>query len=240
MDLCVIGLLDFGNSNAHCSSVFRIVIVLAITLIALYKIIKKKNYIYYYVIGCLPFCIPLMDNNHIAFYSSMLVIALLYDFKLGKDKASLYKYLSIFLFIGIFILNLLARVDFYRNIRFLNMNHFRYLIVNNNYYDLLKEYNKKYHQYDNVITVGMDGAMINTINDDDITFFGNFSTGNFGYNGDNKMIKRIKESKDTYYIITNDAQTGKFTQYPFKIRSYIQNNLKKIDTFYDYDIYYKK
>ena len=63
-----------------------------------------------------------------------------------------------------------------------------------------------------------------------------FNKGNLGYNGEERIIDEIKNSKDTKYLILKD-EFSKNWQTPLTIIDYVKNNKIKSGEIEIFDIY---
>ena len=69
-----------------------------------------------------------------------------------------------------------------------------------------------------------------------------FMRGNFGENGENRLINEIKNSENTYYIIDlydYGVRDTKYNQIPIKIVEYVINNYEEVGTIDRYTVYTK-
>ena len=79
------------------------------------------------------------------------------------------------------------------------------------------------------------------INDNNISYYDVLLYGNFGYDGVNKMIKKIDEVSDTYIIIDSNCyyDNSVDSQFAKDIVSYVIKNYRYIKRDGDFLIYYK-
>ena len=64
--------------------------------------------------------------------------------------------------------------------------------------------------------------------------------GNFGYDGVNKMINRLKDMEKQIFIVCMDDynSTYEYSQFAKKVVDYVLLNGIKIDSKYGYNVYY--
>ena len=63
-----------------------------------------------------------------------------------------------------------------------------------------------------------------------------FNRGNFGYNGEKRLIKEIEERKETKYLVLKDGYKMNW-QTPNNIINYVKKNKNKIGGIGNFDIY---
>ena len=83
----------------------------------------------------------------------------------------------------------------------------------------------------------------NIINDRDISYFDVFLYGNHGYDGTEKMIKKIKKMNNKYFLINMDEYekaTNGYSQFNEKIVDYIISVSDLVDSYGRINVYYKR
>ena len=249
IDLTILGLFDFKNSNTLLISyVFVLsILLLLITIIFMFK--NKKEILFYYVLGSFAFIIPIFDLNHFTFLFSIFIIPIIYiynekiDFKLGPY----------ILVIVLTILNLGVRLDSYSNLYINPFNHFDMTIINRDYDRIHSNIISEMKKYDNMIIISDSGSFYSIILDKKLDYFTIPHRGNYGYNGLDKMKKRFNKLEDTYIfldkgfydIIVYDTKNGFDTgiaksQFDTELYEYIINNSKFVSSVEGFDIYYKE
>ena len=163
IDLCFLGLLDFGKSNTNIFTIFFFLIL--VLLFILFILIKKdyKKIEYYYLLLFISICVPLFDLYHFNIYliSYLIIVLLNKDFKLLN-----YKLIGISLFIGfsfVYIINCDFNIKYYPNK--INLFEYRYLKKSkikhtNKVLKYIKKYNNK------VMFIGPDAYYYRLINND--------------------------------------------------------------------------
>ena len=235
IDLCILGLFDFGKGNTNINMLLIIPVVLV--LILLISMRKNKNIYNYYLLGFLSMCIPLFDLYHIQiFIVAYLIILIVDDVKIFKPKL-----IGTLLFIGALCINVIkSNIDFKNYPNNINVFNYRYIDKTgiNNTNEVLK-YMKKYNN--KVMFIGPVGYYYKLIANQKLTKLDLINEGNLGYNGANKLLKQVKELDDDYvfFINKNDNIDVIGTQTDRKLVKYILKNYKKIDETKYYNIYIK-
>ena len=63
--------------------------------------------------------------------------------------------------------------------------------------------------------------------------------GNMGKNGDDKLIKKIKELKTGTLLLMENEEVTKYKtdQFPINVRNFVNNNYNKIEQIENFDVY---
>ena len=243
MDLCFFGLFDFVTNNGIGAGKVEyswLILTIICFIIMIGMLIKhKKDINIYYLLCGIFFTVPIFDFSHCAMFFNCFVIMFLpyisWDEKWIVSFSCLFSIIaSIALFI---IINHIFTFTFTSKLPHLNYN-----IHGKKDYHRDLQYNQFLNQYPDVIVVGYFSMKYDIMNDKDITYFDVPFHGNFGYNGNQKMIQRIKKMHNqTFAISKEDCQVkNKLDQFATEIADYIIKNSEKIDSKYEFDIYYKK
>lgn len=233
IDLCILGLFDFGKENTSINIFFIITISLLVLLLVLMK--DNKNICYYYLLTFISICIPLFDLYHIQLYLiAYLIILFMNDTKLFKPKL-----IGITLFIGllcIYIIKSDFNINYYPNK--LNLFEYRYISKKNiNNTNETIEYMNKYNN--KVVFIGPHAYYYKLITKQRINYLDLINIGNYGYNGSNKLLNKIKKLNDNYVFFVKRDELSKGKQTDQKLIKYVIKNYKKIDEISYYDIYIK-
>ena len=97
----------------------------------------------------------------------------------------------------------------------------------------MNKYNNK------VMFIGPSAYYFKLINNNKINYLDLINTGNYGYNGSNKLLNRVENLSEDYVFFVEKDELGKGKQTDQNIYNYIVKNYKKIDEISDYDIYRK-
>ena len=235
IDLCVLGLFDFGKGNTNINMFFIIPLVLLIILLVLMR--KNKNIYNYYLLGFASICIPLFDLYHIQiFVVAYLIIMVINGINIFKPKL-----IGLTLLVGVLCVNIIrSDVDFnnYPN----NINIFEYRYIDKTGVDNTNEVLKYMKKYNNkVMFIGPVGYYYKLIANEKITYLDLINEGNLGYNGSNKLLDKVKKLSNDYVFFINksDDPNTVGTQTDKKLIKYILKNYKKIDETKYYNIYIK-
>ena len=236
-DLCLFGLFDFGKSNSN----FNIMFVISLILLFLncYLICKDKKNIYnYYLLSFFSILIPLFDLYHLELYIISFLIIYLMDKNISIRfiKPKLFIYGILF---GIVVFTIGFRFD--EIIYFPSgINHFEVRAVNKKYLDYTESINNKYNYYkelgNEVIFLSADAYYFRLINDDKISYIDLINSGNWGYNGSEKLLKYVMNSKNSVIFLDN-KEIGTNKQTDQNVLKYVIENGKVIDKVLSYDIY---
>ena len=232
VNLCIIGLLDFNNSNSSFNIIT--IITLLFIILTIVNIFRDITNIYnYYLLLFSSITIPMFDYYHFMLF----FIAFIFIFLLN-NKINIRLDL-----IGLFLLILFTIIQIYdtdfKDFTYPNdINRFEYRYmpsdaitntksVNN----LIKKYNYK------VIIIGQDSYYHKLILDKEINYLDLINEGNFGYHGSKRLLKMIKELDKDYVFFINKKELVNRTQTDKDILDYIINNGKAVEKTNFYDIY---
>lgn len=260
------GLFSFGKSNITFSVSLNILVFFIIILLFYFYIVinkkilnnsnisyeQKKNFIF---LGCIaiPMTLsvyPILNNAHFKYIMPLYALLLFYflDFTIledifnsqKKDILTIFCYCTSILILSFILYNLYSEFncDMTKisdsNSPFYNIpvtsETYEKIDVMTNY---IKEKNKSNKQ---VIIISSDSAFtMVTLNQNNNAFDLVFN-GNLGYNGENKLISEIQNSKNTEFLIyTNESDC--FWQESKIVRNFIINNLNKTGEILNYSIY---
>lgn len=241
IDLCFLGLFDFGGNN---NLLFTIWFFLSFGLLGIniYYLVKKRSIFDYYGISYLGFILPIFDLNHFAYYLVGISIVIVSHLK----ELSVYKKCLVWgVIIQFIIFNTMMGVREYKPIIYKDTNHFKYRYNYKVDYKDGEELSKiinKYSEYDPVLIMYYS-MTYNIINDRDISYFDVFLYGNHGYDGTEKMIKKIKKMNNKYFLINMDEYekaTNGYSQFNEKIVDYIISVSDLVDSYGRINVYYKR
>ncbi len=229
IDYTILGLFDFGHKNFIISLYF--IIELLIIVYFIYKYLKTKDNLALYCLCFQIISIPIFDSYH-------LVLSLIpfsyYAFK-NIDSVKIVNIMFIFF---ILLTNFAKGYYFLKDYRQLKIN----LDSSSNYFltfsyknldsvsDTLYKYycsypdktvyyfigNSYYYKLSHKITIDKYDLLL---------------YGNNGYNGNEKLINRLKQEKDAIAIVEDlDArEENAFDQFNFDFIHYVEDNYKRID-----------
>ena len=234
IDLCFLGMFDFSSNT-----LINFIPALFTLPIFIYLIIRiKNNYkdiTIYYLIGSFSFIIPIFDSNHACYLYFIFVLILLINHKPNYNK--LFNILFCFLVIGLVYFNyFIINKDRLNNFKFYNYNHFNYFYVDSDLNKYLNVVSDDYKRRDNNYMFSCDSMIFNIITDKNIDYFSNNNYGNFGYNGINKMKKKIDDMHDVYFYLNGCTNKQSATE----INEYIIENSQFKYEIMGNKVYYKE
>ncbi len=236
LDLCVFGLFDFAGSNGFFSicTLFTILIFCG----TIYFIKKHPKDIYnYYALAFYVVAVPLFDYYH--FYIALLVFLFLCLYYL-PDRVNLSYTLITLFFVVIMPILTFFRVFYNKKIIFPNdLNNYQYHLLDYDTYMISKKVNtflQKHSQYDFVF-LDETGYYFKTLNDKKVGYLDLINKGNWGYNGNKKMLDALKKKKNDTLIFINPAKLKMETQTNLDLIHYVMKNGKKVDNVLFYDVY---
>lgn len=244
IDLCFLGLFDFGKDNSEIFTIYFF-LSLPLFLYSLYFLIKnKKNIVAWIVVLAYIIMFPNVSAIHLYIYLlffSLLIMSL--NFGAFAKKVKKFSILITISLVIIFYI-LTGTTGLGR----LNVHNFNYFYVNSSAVgafnlanDLYTEYSKKSNTY----YLGEKYIWFQIINEEDTNYFTILNKGNYGYNGTKKMINRAKNIHDAYFIVNLDEYDagikGKImSQLDINIIDFIMENSEKVYSKNNYIVYYKK
>ena len=234
LDLCLFGLFDFASGNGGKFSIYLILFILMIGITIYFIYNDKKNIVNYYVLFFYSIMIPLFDTYHfaVAFLAFLLMILL----KIRKNimKPELFG-ISIIIFAVILTCSfrLRGRIVYPNNIR-----HFEYRFID---YESLV-FTNKVNEFINknkdreFVFLNSNGYYFRIINDMQISYIDLINTGNFGYDGSNKLLREIKKKKNAIFLVDR-SELSLVKQTDKQALNYVLDNGKRIGKIDFYEIY---
>lgn len=235
-DLCFFGLFDFASSNGGNVNIYFILGIMMIIVIG-YLIKKDKTNIKnYYFLAFFSVLVPLFDLYHfeIVFLAFLFVLLVQKDIKIYLS----IKLFTIFILGGLTVISLWYRKEdkvVYPN----GIRYFEYRYLTNKYINYSNCINDLFHKYNDreVIFLSADGYYFKIINDLDIGYLDLINTGNFGYNGSDKLLDIIKNKKDCVFFVDKN-EIGSNKQTDQRVLKYVIDNgnyLEKEGSYYIYE-----
>ena len=232
LDLCVFGLFDFAESNKYFSLFFISITILCL-IYTIYSFIKKKDILNYYLIPAFTLLLPIIDFFHTTYLFGFFII-ILFTRKTFTIKR-IPKVIGITIIIMICICNTLNS-KYIKNMTFSSNGHMKYVILDKDSHDYINKILKKYKSYDNSYMISKDSMYYDVESNRKITYFDIPLYGNFGYDGLNKMKKKIDEMHDVYFFVKDD----KNRQFVNKLTKYVRDNSEYKENIGYFEIYYKE
>ncbi|MBR3281082.1 MAG: glycosyltransferase family 39 protein [Clostridia bacterium] len=255
-DLCILGMLDFGKSNAYSTTSAGtpiMIIVVILVLLELVKSIKTKNRQMTYI-SCLSICnfffvIPFIDFWHLFIALMPFIIGLIWFIKQNvKTKAlkqtilciciglTLTCFFVILLFFGYCIATLRvvsapSEYEFYEAAKGIDVDYFDCWKQIKNYID------KSEGEGKNVILAYENASMVLLPFNTNNKYFDTLLTGNFGYGGEQKVIEKIQNIENVKIILGIGFASKHQTCH--KIKQFVQDNYKLVDYICGMPVYEK-
>ena len=244
IDLCILGLFNFAGSNKYIVNRYLLMVIIAfiINIILLIKYRKKTPKELLYYLGSIFLVIPIIDLYHTYLYifvSIIIIILVLIDKKIIKINHKQQFNLFITIMNIILLMGTILIINDQNNIR-ININHFKYTYMSKDTVNYIRDIYNKYNEYDNSMMLGNLSTVMDISTNHDITYFNVMLYGNWGYNIDKKVMDKFNIIHNKYIFIKQAKERKKGNQDYYYIYDYIEENYKKIDSIYDYDIYYKE
>lgn len=235
IDLCFLGLFDFAGKNSDFFNSFfiRSIVIFIISLII--SIHNRKDITNLYLLCGVLFTIPLFDFHHFSYFFLCFIMQIFTLLKVKNEN--LFSIICIVLSI---IFNLSVGISSYISfeLSFMsNFNHLNYILFLKNVYDTRMKYFDFFDSYDEPLIFIPEKMHYDIYKDNDIDYFDVLFSGNYGYNGSQKMIEKIKKYHNKYVIIDMD-EYGINSQFDKVIVDYIIENSKFIETREIFNVYY--
>lgn len=234
-DLCLFGLFDFAAGNGKGFNIYWALFILII-VVTLYFIKKdKQNITNYYALAFYTVLIPLFDTYH---FQVMLLgfLMILVDRLKFIEKINL-KLFTFGVIIGVSCIALFYRLEdgfVYPN----KINHFEYRLLDKYGIEFTEEMSDfiKENKEKNIIYLCSDGYYFKLVNDIDISYLDLINTGNWGYNGSEKLFNSVMSVENAIYVV-DESELSEIKQTDKNILKYVLKNGKKIKSIRIYDIY---
>ena len=235
IDLCFLGLFSFGNHNVEIDPYYLTLLIIGI-IINIYYIFKdKKNITNYYILAFSTIAIPLAEFYHVSLYLLALSYLIINNINV-KDKY--INPIKIFIVLNAF-LGTLTTFLFLGDTKINNYKHLKGIIERENYLQTIDQINE-YLDNKKVIYLarGSENYYFKIINEKKLDYYDLTNYGNYGYNGEQKLLNKLKKEKDTYYLLDETVKID--NQYIQEIYEYITTHSELKKKFKNYHIYYKK
>ena len=234
IDLCFLGLFDFsGNSSFN---IIASSLVIPVFIYLIYRI--KNNYkdiTNYYLIGSFSFIIPICDLHHVSYLLFIFILILLINHNITYNLLFKVMFYLVFIFSICFNIFVLHK-ERLRNYKFYNYNHLDHYYVDEYANEYITKVIKDYEMRDNKYMFSCDSMYFNIITDKRIDYFSINNYGNYGYNGINKMKKKIDNMHDVYFYLNDCTNRQSATE----INEYIIDNSQFKYEIMGNKVYYKE
>lgn len=236
INVTVLGMFDFSSSNNLGINIWLILSII-ILFVNIYILIKNKDKMtFLFLLMPIGFIIPICDLNHFSYLLFCLLVIYLINFDYKKEFNVPIIICSIIFIVGYFYINISTyKTTFYDSKHYPNFYTSADFVALNDSVDVLvSEY-----KMNNYILLGENTVFYNINHERDINYYSNLFYGNFGYDGENRIISEFDNKKDTYFIINKNSYNN-INQFDNDICDYIFKNYKLITEDSNYFVYYKK
>lgn len=237
IDLCILGLFDFGNKNRlSFNYVYILCFLFFLGLIIMIK--KEKKIEYFYTLAFLSINIPMFDIGHFRYFFLLFCLWIVIPKIVMKKNIhhSLLCYVSMILILVFVYIN-----DYHEENNFYypnQLNHFEYKYISKKHEKQTQEIlslMKKYH-HKNMILISRSAYFYKLISDVKITHYDLINTGNWGLHGSKKLKEHLKKEKDTIYIVSLSS-FNKNEQTDKTALDFIQKECDIIEKYQDFVVY---
>ena len=242
INLCFLGLFDFNQSNSYFSIFYLILMILGIIYL-IYRIIKDKNNIVsYYLLLFSIICFPLIDFYHVSYFLLGCIFIFLYDYK-KNINTKIYKYIII-ITISISLIYYFAVHKTY-DIKFKKYHNFEFTLSNNYIDKSINELNKYINKSNKRVIYLMRGSenyFYKISHDKKLDYYDLCNYGNYGYKGEEKLVKKLEKEHDVLIILDNTlyGKNRNNQQYIVELANTTIKTSTKVKTINTYEIYYKE
>ena len=237
LDLCVMGLFDFGNSNTSRAFELRCFMPLLVLFIYLIYCLKKnpKSIYNYYSLSGLFIVFPLIDSYHFYIgFLSFLIVFLIYHDNFSFIRIPLFTISILVLIVLTYSCYRFSSNDFlYPN----TLSHFEYRFIDKNSIKFTKDvlnYMDK-HSNKEFIFLNSNAYFFRIIRNERITYKDLINEGNWGYHTNKKIMNKLIE-RDAIYFLQEEDLDNVF-QICKDIMYYVIKHGKEIDFFGKYHVY---
>lgn len=233
IDLSVLGLFDFGDSNGSFGgiSIFLAAMIFFHFLVLFRRNWKDKNL--YYLLGAFSFVIPICDFFHfnylIAVY--MVVLLLRYQNSIPDLRNVTWILLSVLV-----ILNIILNYSVYEDMKFCSFDHFEGYLTTQKHEKYMKKILKSYSHSNNAYMYSFSNMFFDIASNHKITYFDVPLYGNFGYHGISKMKSIIDQMHGVYFYIDSYDNI----QFAKEIYDYIKEKGTSITSDCGFEIFYNE
>jgi len=232
-NLSVMGLFDFSGHNNY-KSIFIMILSILILLYTLYRLKKDyKNPLTYYLLGSIFFVYPIVDFFHFHYLWVIFLIYVLIDIKNFKNEFYLA---GIILSIFFIAFNIYINYPIYKNSSFSDLDHFTGYLHDKVYLSEIKSVYRDYKEKDNAYMFAFTNMFYDIASNHEITYFDIPLYGNFGYNGVDSMINKVKDMHDVYFYVEDNPNI----QYCSEIYDYIRESSVFKYQISSFEVYYKE
>lgn len=236
LDLGVFGLFSFAKGNGQNFNIYYLYLLIMLSFNIYFIFRDHKNISSCYGIAFYSIMVPLFDRYHFSLAFLAFMITILENFKF-LDRMFRYRLLSLGLIVGIFLVVGIKRFDsniIYPN----NIKHFEYRLMDNYTIKVTKEMEQfvKKHKDQNIVFLNSNAYYFKIVNDLKIDYLDMINTGNWGYNGDRKLLDRVKGLRNTLFVVST-SELNEVYQTDKAVLRYVLDNGEKVSEVLGFDIY---
>ena len=241
IDLCFLGLFDFQKSNQQVDWFYFLLFLIGI-LYLLFRIIKNpKDISLYYVLLFSSVVFPIIDYYHVCLFF-ILPLYLFLD-SISFSKKGYWVLTPVFLLIC-FLWGIVS-FQYLDHPTISNYSHFSWVINRESYQKQTKDFLEYVDSLPSNVHYFMRGSenyFFQIIHSNRLSYFDLPNYGNYGYNGIDKMLTRINQQHDCYFVLdyTLLEKQDVNQQYIVELGEYVVEHSKKVKRIGVYDIYYKE
>lgn len=245
-DMCLFGMFDFTNKNGTAGKFltdfyfyFWIFEILILSYFS-WRERKDRNLLMrgVYTLLFSIIAVPLFDYNHVSHFSFVFVMFFITKINIknkniGFNALLFSSALSIIWFLFIF--------DFSMP-NFVYFNNYEFGIMSKKGANEIRYLTKYMKKNKNTILLSENAYLVKIVLDYDLDYYDLLNCGNHGYDGTNKLIKRLDSEKDKYILVNTESYERKSVRQQFnkEVVEHVMENYKKIDRLGVYDVYYKE
>ena len=241
IDLCFLGLFDFGHSNFYYDRFYLGCLVVAF-LVVVYRIFKRpKDIDNYYLLLFMSCSFPLIDYYHVSLFLALFFLVIFSDLKINVN---LEKQAIIFILALGFIWSFLE-IKCMDNLKIVNYKNLELSIFSSKYIDNVEKLDNYLEDEKREVIYflrGSENYFYKIKSNSSITYFDLPNYGNYGYNGTEKIINRLKELDDVLIVIDKECyfDDNSSQQYLKEAVTYIIKNYKLEKRIGNYEVYLKE
>lgn len=244
-NLCFLGLFSFASNNFYFGDIILIITFILCLFITLRYIFKNKSTpTGYYILILSIMVYPLFDWYHISYFVLGSLYLFLKDLNINLDKT--FKYFMSFTFV-LAIIWFSIEINIYdKSCTFKSYNNYPLRYANKEYFKDLDEFNSfvSNSKNDVILFSGQtENYFYKITNNLEISYFDLPNYGNYGKNGEDMMIEKIKKLKKNTLIfisLSRYKDNNYKNQYDKKIVKFIVDNYEKCNKVGRWNCYVKK
>ena len=236
LDLCFFGLFDFAKGNGHFINIFVIFMILMIIINLWFIKNNPRNIFNYYTLAFYTMMIPLFDMYH--FQVSFIVFCMCLLFNSNKSIRLNYSLFTVSIIVLLSIINFYSRFSNQKVIYPNNIKYFEYRLIDEHSINFTNDINQFIAENSDkeFVFLNSNGYYFRLINDMKIGYIDLINTGNWGYNGSDKLFLEVKKKKSAVFIV-DKSELSEIKQIDKRVLKYVMENGKKVNAVGIYDIY---